>query len=150
MRHVTTTSRSALWGHKKVRFAAVGTVNSIVDFSILFTLSIIAGIPVFIANIISTSCALTVSYLLNKNAVFGRAGGSTSRTVTLFLVVTLSGLWLLQPLVIFLVDQAVSMFVANTLPVGIVLLIGKVCATLVTLIWNYLWYSRLVFRKEEK
>ena len=63
--------------HEKVRFAAVGVVNTAVDFGVLLLLAIVVGWPVFLANIISTSAALATSYVLNKNAVF-RSEGKTS------------------------------------------------------------------------
>lgn len=52
--------------HEKVRFAAVGAVNTGVDFGLLSLLALVIGWPILIANIVSTSSALVVSYILNK------------------------------------------------------------------------------------
>ena len=61
MRHMSISLQRGVLKYEKVRFAAVGAVNTAVDFGILFSLSLFLGFPVFIANIISTSCALAVS-----------------------------------------------------------------------------------------
>jgi putative flippase GtrA len=132
---------SERWG-RLLRFALVGFVNTAVDFVILFALTAL-GMQVFFANVISTSAALGLSFVLNRNFTF-RSGGERRRQIVLFFAVTLVGLWILQPLVIAGVQLL--------LPFDdqLSLLIGKVCATVVSLTWNYLLYSRLVFPDEKK
>lgn len=135
---------SRLAASEKVRFGVVGIINTIVDFTVLLILGAGLKIPTVAANIVSTSCALVVSYLLNKKAVF--RGGSKNRTrqFVLFVVVTLAGLWVLQPVIILSVSGLPFVtIVGDTWS----LLIGKLVATVITLVWNYLWYSRVIFRK---
>lgn len=133
-------------GQQKVRFALVGVLNTVVDFSILFALVNGAKLPAIVANIISTSIALVVSYLLNKRSVFGNTDAHNPKQVVLFVTVTLSGLWILQNLVIY----AVGAWLHATLPQNIVLFAGKLLASVFSLTWNYLWYSRVVFRQSGK
>ena len=129
---------------EKIRFGLVGVVNTVVDFAVLFTLARVVGIPVIAANILSTSCAMVASYVLNKNAVFGNTDRHNHRQVLLFVAVTLAGLWVLQSAVIVTVETLLSS-IGNH---GLVLLLAKVVATGASLVWNYLWYSRVVFKKE--
>lgn len=133
-----------LWQYEKVRYVLIGTLNTAVDFSILFSLVTFFAVPALIANIASTSTALVVSYLLNKRAVFGDTDTHNPRQVVLFVVVTLAGLWILQGLVIEAVRSLAHAWLPAHGSVG--LLAAKAIATLFSLTWNYLWYSRVVFR----
>ncbi len=124
----------------------VGTLNTVVDFSILFSLVTFLHLPSLLANIISTSVALTVSYLLNKRAVFGNTDTHNPRQVMLFVVITLAGLWILQGVVIETVLHLTHAWLPQHGSAG--LLAAKAIATLFSLSWNYLWYSRVIFKKE--
>lgn len=125
------------------RFALVGGVNTALDFGILFALKT-AGLDPLIANIISTSLAFIFSFFANKKYTFKTTDTNIRREITLFIVVTLFGLWVLQSLVI----KGVSLLLATTpLSGAVILLIAKLLATVVSLTWNYLLYSRVVFKK---
>lgn len=129
-----------------MRFIAVGGINTVVDFGVLLSLSLLLNFPVFIANIISTSCALAVSYLLNKKAVFDSDDKHSVRQIAIFLIVTLAGLWVLQALVIIGASELLkNLFIGIDTTVTVI--VAKVIATIFSLTWNYLWYSRVVFRK---
>ena len=124
---------------QKRRFGFVGVINTIVDFGLLFTLRYL-GLPSVTANFVSTSVAFTLSFGLNKNVVFRAKGSDIRREVTLFIITTLFGLWALQTIVITVVD-----LVAPTSSIS--LFVSKVLATIVTICWNYVMYSRVVFKK---
>ena len=124
---------------QKLRFGFVGVINTIVDFCLLFTLRYL-GLPSVTANFVSTSVAFTLSFGLNKNVVFRAKGSDIRREVTLFIITTLFGLWVLQTTVITVVD-----LVAPTSSIS--LFVSKVLATIVTICWNYVMYSRVVFKK---
>ncbi len=124
---------------EKLRFGVVGVINTLVDFGLLFTLRYL-GLPALTANLISTSVAFVLSFSLNKNVVFRTKGSDIQRELILFLITTLFGLWILQTLVISIVDLV-------TPPTSISLFVGKVLATIVTICWNYIMYSRVVFKK---
>jgi putative flippase GtrA len=61
--------------------------------------------------------------------------------------VTLFGLWVVQGLTIHFVLGGLHQF---TLPEWVSTNAAKVLATVVSLVWNYLWYSRLVFVDRSK
>ncbi len=134
---------------EKVRFGLVGGVNTATDFGILFILVKALGVPVFAANIVSTSVAIGVSYLLNKKAVFGSNDQANKRQITLFIIVTLTGLWIIQTIIIALVSQLFYVSLHTDAHNIFVLFVSKVLATAATLVWNYIWYSRVVFKKEQ-
>lgn len=128
---------------KKIRFALVGGSNTALDFGILFTL-VFFGMDKITANYISTSIALVASFFANKSFTFKSTEGNAKKQFGLFLLITLIGLWVLQPIIITGVAWLLS---GSTFPASIVLVIGKLLATVVTLIWNYLLYNRYVFKK---
>lgn len=131
---------------EKIRFVFVGAINTAVDFVVLFLLVGIGLVP-FVANIFSTTAALLTSFVLNKKAVFRDTEKGNYKQFILFVVVTLAAIWGLQGLVIFAVSECARLWFDMEGPQ--VLLVGKIIATFVSLTWNYLWYSRVVFRQEK-
>lgn len=130
---------------EKLRFVTIGGINTAIDVTILFLL-VNLGISIFFSNMISTSVALMFSFFANKKFTF-RNSDSNSRQFPTFLLITLSGLWIIQPLIIVVVQ--VLLYYAPY-DEKIILLVGKGAATVVTLIWNYFLYKKYVFQKEMK
>lgn len=54
----------------KLRFTIVGSINTIIDFSILFTLTMLFNIPKELANFISTFVTFLFSFFANKKYTF--------------------------------------------------------------------------------
>lgn len=129
---------------QKVRFGIVGLVNTGVDFSILFLLIALFSLPAVVANMGSTLIALAVSYALNKRAVFGDSSTNNVRQIVTFVTITLFGLWVLQGIVIMGLPTLLWMFYG--LGDGTSLFIAKLIAVVASLTWNYLWYSRVIFK----
>lgn len=129
-----------------LRFAAVGGMNTALDFGILFILKAL-GLPVITANIASTSIAFCFSFFANKKYTFKTTDTNIKREIVLFVAVTLFGLWVLQSLVITFVS---SLLHGWSLPDNLVLLIAKLVATVVSLVWNYVLYSTVVFKQSEQ
>ncbi|MDT4826132.1 GtrA-like protein [compost metagenome] len=130
---------------EKFRFALVGGFNTALDFGLLF-LFVGLGVDKIPANYISTSISFIFSFFANKTFTF-RASGDARREFIAFLVITLFGLWVLQPIVI----AGVTVLAAPLDISDSATLIGaKLVATVVSLTWNYIMYSRVVFRKKEQ
>lgn len=129
---------------EKIRFGIVGIANTALDFIILFALTAF-GLDKIVANYISTTVAFIFSFFVNRSFTFKSKDKNVRRQFILFVVVTLIGLWLIQPLIITAVSW---MLAGSTLAEPIILFIAKVIATVASLIWNYVFYSRLVFKKE--
>lgn len=130
---------------QKIRFILVGICNTTIDFSILFTLRAL-GLPVMPANIISTTAAFCFSFFANKKYTFKGNAGNLKKQIPLFVIISLTGLWGVQTVVIFLIS---TLFATSTLDEGVVLLIAKIVATATSLVWNYIFYSRMVFKASD-
>ena len=127
-------AKSPSKNRQKIRFLLVGGTNTAIDFGLLFILNTL-GLPRVLSNTISTGVAFIFSFFANRNFTFSANSGNIKKQMTLFIIVTLFGLWVIQPIIISLISN---------------LLVGKIIATAVTLVWNYLFYSRRVFKKEAK
>ena len=127
-----------------VRFLCIGAINTLVDVSLFQLLYSIVGLPLIIANCISTTIALALSYVLNSKYTFAQK--RSRRTVLLFMAVTLTGLWLLQPAVIHLLLPLIHGIAPGLNSHGAVVL-AKIMSIGATLIWNFVLYKKLVFRK---
>lgn len=127
---------------QKLRFILVGICNTAIDFTILFSLKAL-GLPSISANIISTTAAFCFSFFANKKYTFRENSGDLKKQIPLFIVITLAGLWGVQTGVIFLVSYLLAGVIHDE---GITLLVAKIVATAASLVWNYVFYSRIVFK----
>ena len=128
---------------EKIRFAIVGGTNTALDFSILFLL-VLLGVDKITGNYISTSIALIFSFFANKKFTFKTNNKSDYLDIIKFMIITLFGLWVIQPVIINMIEISTN---PAHLDQFVVLFMGKCLATVVTLIWNYLLYRKFVFTK---
>jgi putative flippase GtrA len=128
------------------RFLIVGALNTLIDLSAYLALRHL-GLPVLPANFLSTSAGMAFSYLGNRNFTFRSSLGSVhvGRQVLLFLAVTGVGLWALQPVVIVTTTPWLAGVTSRSSFPSLVF--PKICGIAVGLVWNYILYSRLVFRQ---
>lgn len=129
---------------EKIKFVLVGGFNTVLDFTLLF-IGVALGLDKIVANFISTGASMVVSFFANKSFTFNNSDRATKRQFILFIIITAFGLWVIQPIVILAITGAFSTMIINT---SVLLFIAKVIATIASLIWNYLFYSRFVFKKE--
>lgn len=128
---------------EKIKFAIVGGANTALDFLLLFVF-VALGLNSIVANYLSTGLAFIFSFFVNKSFTFKSKGGNVKKQFLLFMVITLFGLWVIQPIIIAAVTSLAAPFAWNS---AAVLFVAKLIATVASLIWNYLFYSRLVFKK---
>lgn len=126
---------------QKIRFGIVGIINTVTDIGILNFLVVISGLPLVVSNTISTTIAMVFSFFLNKNAVFHNQTQS-KRQILLFIAVTVVGLWVVQTAVVLGVYSLLA-----SLPDELRLNIAKAIGIIFSLTWNYVWYSRVVFKQ---
>ena len=128
----------------KLRFGIIGVINTALDFGLLFVFSSLFGVPRGFANMLSTSISFIFSFFANKRYTFKSSSKeNVVREMVLFTVVTLFGLWVIQGLIIhFLTPVIINLGTTEELA----LLASKLIATVASLIWNYLLYSRVVFK----
>jgi len=131
---------------EKIRFGIVGAANTALDFALLFIL-VALGLDKIPANYISTGISFIFSFFVNKSFTFKSKGGNVKKQFAIFIIVTIIGLWIIQPIII----TVISNVLANTgWAAPIILFTAKIVATVASLIWNYLFYSRLVFKKVDE
>jgi putative flippase GtrA len=130
---------------EKIRFMVVGGANTVIDFGLLFLLKAF-GLPTITANLMSTTTAFCFSFFANKKYTFKTTDTDVRREVILFIAVTLFGLWVLQTVVI----KIVTAFIGTRLSSNEALFVAKLAATVVSLIWNYILYSRIVFKQNQR
>ena len=125
--------------HKQITtFAAIGALNTAIDITI-YTLLIWLTAPLLLAVIISTTAGMVCSYILNRRFTF-----KTSRwPIIQFICITITGLWILQPAVIWLLIQLLG--IISTLGLSV----AKLAATSISLMWNFAWYQ-IVFQETKK
>lgn len=131
---------------EKGRFIVVGVANTGIDFGVLFLLKIM-GLPEIPANIISTSAAFIFSFFANKKYTFKSSGTNIKRELTLFIIVALIGAWVIQSGVLYITSSLLS---SLHLSEYVSLFISKCAAVGVGMIWSYVMYSRVVFRKSSQ
>lgn len=128
---------------EKIRFGIVGIANTALDFALLF-LFVGLGLDKIPANYLSTGISFIFSFFVNKSFTFKSKGGNVKKQFIYFIVITIIGLWVIQPLII----TAVAATLATTgWASGVILFAAKIIATVASMIWNYIFYSRLVFKK---
>ena len=131
--------------NQKIKFATIGAFNTALDFAILFSLKAL-GINVAFSNIVSTGITFILSFILNKKITFNSTNKTKQENIKEFLsftIITLFGLWVIQTLVIYIITSILS----NILISNITLFIAKIIATIFSLIWNFVLYKKVVFKK---
>ena len=131
---------------QKIRYTLVGGLNTILDFCLLFLFTGL-GIDKIISNYLSTGIAMVFSFIGNRKFTFKDTSEKKKRQFVLFIAVTVFGMWIIQPLVIFIATNLLEPYIQKP---AVELFIAKLIATGASLVWNYLMYSRLVFNSVHK
>jgi putative flippase GtrA len=124
-----------------LRYLLVGVFNTLLDFGLFTLFAVVVGIHPLVANILSTSITLCVSYLLNRVFVF-RTARSVQRTVVQFVVVTLISGLVVQSAVIWTV-MGLGALIVPDLSYDVLAPLAKICAMGVGMGSNYLGYRWL-------
>jgi len=125
-------------------FAAVGIANTALDFGTLNLLVAIthsnSGVSLFAINIIAFTVSVANSYIWNTRLTFRQRHRDRS-CIARFLAVTIIGLCL-NSMVLALFAHYLDNYVGALAAVNY----GKGCATVFSLIWNYITMRYWVFR----
>lgn len=146
--------------HSLAKFGLVGILNTAVDFllfNILTNKKI--GLRKIPANLISTTVAMLISFTLNRGFVFNATSGNIYIQSAEFFAVTAFGLYVLQNIVIWFLLDVWDWPVEFAWKIVQLLKLNKFmshefvrknaakgAATLVSLTWNYLMFSFIVFK----
>jgi putative flippase GtrA len=127
------------------KFAAVGFLNTAINFAVLNIFSIVTGVAAGLSvgeyNIPATAIAATNSYFWNKYWVFSGISRGSSSDPLKFIFVTIIGL-LARSGVLYFVTSFVS---HGNIAAGAWLNIANVLATFVGILVDYLGYKFIVF-----
>jgi putative flippase GtrA len=138
---------------KLILFTSIGIFNTLFDIA-LYVIILNISHSIIIANILATSAALIGSYLLNSKLTF-KSKKWTAHTFILFVVVTVFGLWVIQTGAIYGLNHLIHYVPEHDWrKLGgfeklAKQLVPKLLATSLTLVWNYIWYNKVIFKPEE-
>jgi putative flippase GtrA len=142
-----------LWDYKKIRFLCIGSFNSLTDITILNILVFAGHLPVWVVNAFSVSVGITISYFLNHFLVFRHQHKPNYKLFIKFFSVTGISIIVLQTFIIYLTRPLYNSFalglhgISASFSAKISLNLAKITAILIGMVWNYLLYSRVVFKK---
>lgn len=130
------------------KFGVVGVANTVVDFGVLNYLSavqhVFSGLALIPLNMISFTAAVINSYFWNKYWTFkAGSGADASKQFAEFIIVSVIAVFLNSGLVYLL--TLIPPF--GGLSGQVWLNISKAAATAISLIWNFIGYKFVVFKK---
>lgn len=123
------------------RYVLVGMLNTALDFGLFSVLAIVVNLAPVLANVVSTTITLCVSFLLNRSFVF-RTQRSVKATLVPFVAVTLFSALVVQSVAILTI-LALGGSVAPAVPVDILALLAKLAAIGLGIVTNFLGYRWL-------
>ena len=133
-----------------LKFVMVGFANTAVDFGILNLLMAMTGIysgkHIFFLNSISFMIAVIHSYLWNKFWTFKVKKTDAAKEFLQFLIVSVVGLLINGGIVYMITTWLQPMFGVNEVFWANA---AKIAATIISLIWNFVGYKFIVFKKKD-
>ena len=146
-----------LWERSPSRFFVVGSFNTLIDFTILNLVTVLANAPPLVANSVSVTIGITISYFLNHKIVFRHHEARSIKSYALFFLTTGISALIIQNLIIYLVTSSFnaseqSLFYIPGIHADrhiIELNIAKAFAVGVGMIWNFLFYRYIIFSGEK-
>ena len=143
---------------QQVRFLIAGCFNTGLDFLILNVLTLAFGLPTLVANCISVTFGISISYGLNHFFVFRYPEKISWRKFLEFFLLTGFSSLIIQNVIIFGFELLFDTTFGNSLLLVpdeagrhiLAINIAKFTAVLVGLVWNFTVYKFFVFRKPKK
>ncbi len=134
------------------KFVVVGLLNTTIDFAILNILTFLSGITqgagVVLLNTVSFTAATTNSYFLNKRWTFrDKATDKEEKKFFQFISISIVGAIINGTVVFLITTYAKPLFGSFGFTDQLWVNIAKVFATGIALVWNFLGYKFIVFKK---
>jgi len=135
-----------------------GCFNTALDFLILNVLTLALGFPVLVANSVSVLFGISISYALQHFFVFRFPYRISWKKFLEFFVITGFSSLILQNVIIYLFELLFDTKFGNSLLLVpdaegrhfLAINIAKFSAVLIGLVWNFLMYKFVVFRRPQK
>lgn len=136
-------------GKQFSKFVIIGGLNTAIDFTILNIEMHLTGITngpwFFLLNTISFLIAVINSYFMNKRFTFQDATRNREETkIAQFITISIIGSLINSTIVTTIVTTVHPMF---GLSPELWANVAKLCATGISLIWNFVGYKLFVFKK---
>ncbi len=151
-----------LRSNRITRFIIVGTCNAAISFGLLNLAYYSFHRSKIMASIISTTCALIFSFIMNRNFVFADKSKKAHQQAPAFILVTISGSFIILNLVYILSLKILNghegLFIEPVKVLTSVVLsksfieinVSTVAGAVVALFWNYNGYKWFVFKGSKK
>lgn len=145
------------WAEQFSSFFVIGVVNTVMDLAILYTLSTLTGLEkgegAAVLKAISFSIVSFFSFLANKKWTFKEKSkdiGNQAKKYSQFIVISIGGLIINTSIVGLVTKFIPPLFIpiiAFQFTPKLWLLCASLIATAVSLVWNFLGYKFIVFKK---
>jgi len=120
---------------RAIKLGLVGVANTALDLAVFSALTFGANFPPSLANVVSYSCGIALSFWFNRSWTFSdRNTRKTSRQLAIFIVGNLAGL-------------AISTAVVALLLKYLGPLAAKIVSIGASFLWNFGFSNRIVFRR---
>lgn len=145
-------------GKEAGKFSFVGLLATIIDFTLLNIGTILFGLPLIIANVISATVSSCASFFLNRKITFSGQRHDNTRTIIRYIMIVGSSIYLIQNAILYLIghhlytpiDAALDTLQRHGLPhlshEIISNNIAKALAAWLASIWNFFLLRRFVFK----
>ncbi len=145
-----------MWHKRVARFLIVGGFNTVLDFTMLNIMFVLLKFPLLVANTISVTIGISISYFLNHIVVFQEIKKPTLKGYAHFFLITGFSVLCIQNVIITLITHVylahsirhVTIIGTLTLSTAIVINFAKAIAVIVGMVWNFLLYKHVVFRRK--
>lgn len=124
------------------RFAIVGMIGTLIDLTIFTLLHLTFSVPVLVANTISYGVGIINNFILHRRWTWADRHQAFGTQFSQFIVVSI-GAWILNDAI---VAYCGPLFNSTLVHSGYGELFAKVCATIVTMGWNFLANNFWTFR----
>jgi len=131
------------------KFAAIGGLNTLLDLGVLNVLILLTGVATGYGYALFKGISFIVaninSYFWNKYWTFGSQSAASAKEVAEFFAVSVIG---------FAINIGVASLIVNFIgaPAGMLAArwanVGAIVATLASLVWNFIGYKVIVFKKD--
>lgn len=130
------------------KFGIIGVTNTIIDLGIfnlfIYATDIATGNLILGFKIVSVNAAIISSYIWNKYWSFEKKGGTQSREVMQFWLVSIVGLVINAGITWTMINIITS---PTTITDKAWASIASACASIIVLTWNFIGYKLWVFKK---
>jgi putative flippase GtrA len=132
------------------RFAVVGVIGTLIDLTIFTLLHLTFNVPVLVANTISYGAGIINNFILHRRWTWADCHQTLGTQFSQFIAISI-GAWILNDTIVAYFGP---LFNSAYIHSGYGELFAKVCATLVSMGWNFFannfWTFRLASQRINK